>query len=63
MTNSSRSSHSVVLGMIMSVAGLVGAVRSAMDGEGIWRVLGAFGLGVLGLVIVVSYFVGQTDRR
>ncbi|WP_237546900.1 hypothetical protein [Streptomyces sp. SID161] len=46
----------------MSVGGLAGGVRSAMDGKGIWTDLGIFGVGILGLVIVVSYFVDQAER-
>ncbi|MYW44870.1 hypothetical protein GT346_16445, partial [Streptomyces sp. SID161] len=57
-----RSSRTLVLGMCMSVGGLAGGVRSAMDGKGIWTDLGIFGVGILGLVIVVSYFVDQAER-
>ncbi|MGW7525298.1 hypothetical protein [Streptomyces sp. NPDC054783] len=46
----------------MSVGGLAGGVRSTMDGKGIWTALGIFGVGILGLLIVVSYFVNKADR-
>ncbi|MGW2819253.1 hypothetical protein [Streptomyces sp. NPDC001415] len=41
----------------MSVGGLAGSVRSVMDGKGIGTVLALLGGGVLGVLIVVSYFV------
>ncbi|MEU7425054.1 hypothetical protein [Streptomyces sp. NPDC040750] len=46
----------------MSVGGLAGGVRPAVDGKGIWTILGIFGLGILGVLIVVGYFVNQADR-
>ncbi|MGW2423663.1 hypothetical protein ACWC0C_31175 [Streptomyces sp. NPDC001709] len=51
-----RGSRALVLGVCMSVGGLAGGVRSSMDGKGLWTILGIFGVGVLGLLIVVSYF-------
>ncbi|MFL4949890.1 hypothetical protein ACJ6WE_21650 [Streptomyces sp. MMS24-I31] len=57
-----QSSPSVVLGICMSVGGLVGGVRSAMDGNGNSTILGIFGVGILGVAIVVGYFVNQADR-
>ncbi|GGJ14081.1 hypothetical protein GCM10010121_025840 [Streptomyces brasiliensis] len=57
-----QSSRSVVLGMCMSVGGLAGGVRSAMDGKGIWTILGIFGVDIPGVAIGVGYFVNQADR-
>lgn len=52
-----QSSRMLVLGIIMAVTGLAGGARWALDGGGIWKALGMVGVGVLGIVIVVSYFV------
>ncbi|MEF9906727.1 hypothetical protein [Streptomyces sp. P9-A2] len=57
-----QSSRTLVLGICMAVGGLAGGVRSAVGGEGIWKTLGVFGVGVLGVLIVVSYFVHRADR-
>ncbi|MEV4444746.1 MULTISPECIES: hypothetical protein [Streptomyces] len=53
----------VVFGICMAVGGLAGGVRSALDGKGIWTILGTFALGIFGLLIVVSFFVNYEDRR
>ncbi|MFJ9821490.1 hypothetical protein ACIRU3_40830 [Streptomyces sp. NPDC101151] len=58
-----QGSRFLVLGVSMAVGGLAGAVRSAMDGKGIWTILGTFGLGIVGVLIAVSYFVNYEDRR
>lgn len=58
-----QGSRFLVLGMSMSVGGLAGGVRSALDGKGIWTILGTFAVGIFGLLIVVSYFVNYEDRR
>jgi hypothetical protein len=47
----------LVFGFCFAVGGLAGGVRSALDGKGIWTILGLFGLGIFGLLVVVSYFV------
>ncbi|MGJ3561088.1 hypothetical protein ACR6C2_33530 [Streptomyces sp. INA 01156] len=57
-----QSSRGLVLGICMAVGGLAGGARSAVDGEGIWKALGAFGIGVLGVLIVVNYFVRHADH-
>ncbi|MFI6055276.1 hypothetical protein ACIBCO_34955 [Streptomyces violascens] len=54
--------HTLVLGIIMAVGGLAGGVRGVMDGRGIWADLGALGAGILGVLIVVSYFVHLEDH-
>lgn len=46
----------------MAVGGLAGGVRSAVDGRGIWTALGILGVGILGVLIVVSYFSNRSDR-
>jgi hypothetical protein len=46
----------------MSVGGLAGGVRCLADGRGIWTALGVFGVGILGVLIVVSYFANHADR-
>jgi hypothetical protein len=53
----------LVFGFCFAVGGLAGGVRSALDGKGIWTILGLFGLGIFGLLVVVSYFVNYEDRR
>ncbi|MEU0038800.1 MULTISPECIES: hypothetical protein [unclassified Streptomyces] len=53
----------LVFGFCMSVGGLAGGVRSALDGKGIWTILGTFAVGIFGLLIVVSFFVNYEDRR
>ncbi|MET8288137.1 hypothetical protein ABZV80_23195 [Streptomyces sp. NPDC005132] len=58
-----QGSRFLVLGMSMSVGGLAGGVRSALDGKGIWTILGTFAVGIFGLLIVVSFFVNYEDRR
>ncbi|ANP49764.1 hypothetical protein J2Z21_004733 [Streptomyces griseochromogenes] len=58
-----RSPHFAVLGVCMAVGGLAGGVRSVWDGEGIRTILGTFGLGIFGLLSVVSYFLSYEDRR
>ncbi|MFE9539319.1 hypothetical protein [Streptomyces sp. NPDC006691] len=58
-----QSPQTLVLGICMSVGGLAGAVRSMLDGKGIWTILGTFGLGVFGMLLVVGYFVNYKDRR
>ncbi|MFJ5974629.1 hypothetical protein [Streptomyces sp. NPDC093060] len=57
-----QGSRFLVLGMCMAIGGLAGGVRGAMDGKGIWTILGTFGAGILGVLIVVSYFVNYSDR-
>lgn len=56
-----QSSRTVVLGICMAVGGLAGGVRGVADGEEIWKSLAILGIGVLGVLIVVSYFVNY-DR-
>ncbi|OLZ66918.1 hypothetical protein AV521_26350 [Streptomyces sp. IMTB 2501] len=58
-----RGSRFLVLGVCMAVGGLAGGVRSAWDGERIGAVLGTFGLGILGVLVVVSHFLGPEDPR
>ncbi|MEU5532286.1 hypothetical protein [Streptomyces sp. NPDC020362] len=58
-----RSSRFLVLGMCSAVGGLGGGVRSVWDGTGVWTVLGSFGLGILGVLMAVNYFVAHEDRR
>ncbi|MFC0844782.1 hypothetical protein ACFH04_13840 [Streptomyces noboritoensis] len=48
--------------MCMAVGGLAGGVRSALDGKGLWTALSILGAGILGVVVVVSYFVNLEDR-
>ncbi len=57
-----QSPRMVVFGMCMAVGGLAGGVRCAVVGKGIWTTLGILGVGILGVLIVVSYFVNRTDR-
>ncbi|MFE9925961.1 hypothetical protein ACFYQA_31670 [Streptomyces sp. NPDC005774] len=57
-----QSSRTAALGICMAVGGLAGGVHSAVGREGIWKALGIFSVGVLGVLIVVSYFVHRTDR-
>ncbi|MFD7165447.1 hypothetical protein [Streptomyces violascens] len=57
-----RSSQTLVLGICMSVGGLAGGARGVMDGRGICTNLATVGAGVLGVLIVVSYFVNLEDR-
>ncbi|MBD0743972.1 hypothetical protein BG418_20590 [Streptomyces sp. CBMA152] len=57
-----QSSRTVVLGMCMAVGGLAGGVRCMADGKGIWTALGTLGVGILGVLIVVSYFVNHENR-
>ncbi|MFF2511593.1 hypothetical protein [Streptomyces sp. NPDC058086] len=58
-----QSSQTLVLGICFAVGGLAGGVRSALDGKGIWTILGTFAVGIFGLLIVVSFFVNYEDRR
>ncbi|WP_406510498.1 hypothetical protein [Streptomyces sp. NBC_00212] len=58
-----QSPQTLVLGICMSVGGLAGGVRGVMDGKGIGTVLALLGGGVLGILIVVSYFTNYEDRR
>lgn len=58
-----QSSRMLVFGFCMAVGGLAGGVRSALDGKGIWTIFGTFGLGIFGVLVVVSYFVNYEDRR
>ncbi|MDT0490669.1 hypothetical protein RM717_09140 [Streptomyces griseus] len=58
-----RSSRTFVLGLCMSVGGLGGGVRAAMDGEGIWRALGISGVGLLGLALTVAWVVTYARER
>ncbi|MFE2289781.1 hypothetical protein [Streptomyces sp. NPDC059452] len=58
-----RSSRTFVLGMLMSVVGLAGGVRAAMDGEGIWRALGISSVGFLGLALTVAWVVTYARER
>ncbi|MBQ0827532.1 hypothetical protein [Streptomyces tagetis] len=57
------SSRTAVLGFFMAVGGLAGGLRGAVDGEGVWAVLGLFALGLLGVLLVVRYFVRLDGRR
>ncbi|MFD9818918.1 hypothetical protein [Streptomyces violascens] len=57
-----QSPQTLVFGICMSVGGLAGGVRGVMDGRGIWTTLGILGAGILGVIIVVSYFVNLDDR-
>ncbi|WP_276107423.1 hypothetical protein [Streptomyces tropicalis] len=52
----------LVLGICMAVSGFAGGVRWAVDGGGIWKALGMLSVGILGVLIVVSYFVNYDDR-
>ncbi|MBM7443234.1 hypothetical protein [Streptomyces sp. HB132] len=52
-----RSSRAFVLGLCMSVGGLAGGVRAALDGKGIGTTLGIFGIGILGLIFAVAWVV------
>ncbi|MFF8917043.1 hypothetical protein ACF08M_27930 [Streptomyces sp. NPDC015032] len=58
-----RTSRTFVLGICMAVGGLAGGVRSAVDGKGIWTALGVFGVGVLGVVIVIAWIVTYTREH
>jgi hypothetical protein len=58
-----QSSQTLVFGIFFAVGGLAGGVRSAMDGKGIWTILGTFAVGIFGLLVVVSFFVNYEDRR
>ncbi|MEV0484294.1 hypothetical protein AB0I69_27235 [Streptomyces sp. NPDC050508] len=58
-----QSSQTLVFGIIFAVGGLAGGVRSAMDGKGIWTILGTFAVGIFGLLVVVGFFVNYEDRR
>ncbi|OKJ99814.1 hypothetical protein AMK26_27940 [Streptomyces sp. CB03234] len=58
-----RSSQAFVLGVCMAVGGLAGGVRAAVDGEGVWKALGIFGVGVLGVVLAVSWIVTYARER
>ncbi|MEU5436062.1 hypothetical protein AB0G73_22155 [Streptomyces sp. NPDC020719] len=53
----------LVFGICMSVGGLAGGVRSALDSKGLGTILATFALGIFGLLIVVSYFANYEDRR
>ena len=57
-----QSPRTVVIGVCMAVGGLAGGVRYAVDGRGIWTALGILCVGILGVLIVVSYFVNRDDR-
>ncbi|MFF1477024.1 hypothetical protein ACFVYD_05500 [Streptomyces sp. NPDC058301] len=48
--------------MCMAVGGLAGGVRCLADGKEIWTALGTLGVGILGVLIVVSYFVNHENR-
>ncbi|NEC18833.1 hypothetical protein G3I50_11270 [Streptomyces parvus] len=52
-----RSSRTLVLGVIMSFSGLVGGVRGLLDEAEIRPFLAAFGIGILGLALTVSWVV------
>jgi hypothetical protein len=58
-----QNSQTLVFGIFFAVGGLAGGVRSAMDGKGIWTILGTFAVGIFGLLVVVSFFVNYEDRR
>ncbi|MEU4346953.1 hypothetical protein [Streptomyces sp. NPDC023838] len=58
-----QSSRFLVFGICFGVGGLAGGVRSALDGKGISTILALFGMGILGVLTVVSYFVNYEDRR
>ncbi|MFR9794762.1 hypothetical protein ACL02U_02510 [Streptomyces sp. MS06] len=53
----------LVLGGCMAVFGLTGAVRFITEGKGIGAVLVGVGVGILGVFIVVGYFVSRDDYR
>ncbi|MFD7339610.1 hypothetical protein ACFV98_26895 [Streptomyces violascens] len=57
-----QSPQTLVFGICVSVGGLAGGARWALDGGGIWKALGMVGVGVLGVLIVLSYFV-NLDKR
>ncbi|MFB6534856.1 hypothetical protein ACFCY8_21285 [Streptomyces noursei] len=56
-----KSSRALIFGLIMGPCGLIGGVRSVVNGMPISTSLGLLGLGLLGLLIVVGYFVNH-DR-
>ncbi|MGW1870481.1 hypothetical protein ACWCPS_33665 [Streptomyces mauvecolor] len=58
-----QSPQTLVLGICMAIGGLAGGVRTSLDGKGIWTILATFGLGIFGVLIVVSYFTNYEDRR
>lgn len=58
-----RSSRAFILGICMAVGGLVGGVRSAMEGEGIWKALGILGVGVLGVALCIAWIVTYAEER
>lgn len=58
-----RSSRSFVLGLCMSVGGLAGGVRAALDGKEIGTILGIFGIGILGLALAIAWVVTYARER
>ncbi|MDX5573632.1 MULTISPECIES: hypothetical protein [unclassified Streptomyces] len=52
-----RSSRGLVLGVFMAFGGLVGGARGLLDVTEIRTTLGLLGIGVLGLVLTVSWVV------
>ncbi|MFD0421431.1 hypothetical protein [Streptomyces parvus] len=52
-----RSSRGLVLGVFMAFGGLVGGARGLLDVTEIRTTLGLLGIGVLGLVLTVSWIV------
>ncbi|EHM29835.1 MULTISPECIES: hypothetical protein [Streptomyces] len=58
-----RSSRGLLLGVLMAVGGLVGGVGGLLAGETNWATLGTLGIGVLGLLITVSWGVTYAQER
>lgn len=58
-----RSSRGLVLGVFMAVGGLIGGVDGLLDGEMSGATLGTFGIGVLGLILTISWVVTYARER
>ncbi|MFC9033689.1 hypothetical protein [Streptomyces arboris] len=58
-----RSSRGLVLGVSMAVGGLIGGVGGLLDGEMSGATLGTFGIGVLGLILTISWVVTYARER
>ncbi|MCI4042494.1 hypothetical protein [Streptomyces sp. TRM75563] len=58
-----RSSRGLVLGVFMAFGGLVGGARGLLDVTEIRTTLGLLGIGVLGLVLTVSWIVTYIRER
>ncbi|MFE3600718.1 hypothetical protein ACFXP3_19205 [Streptomyces sp. NPDC059096] len=52
-----------VLGICVAVGGIAGSIRGAADGMGVLKVVGLLAVGMLGVLLTISYIVNYAKER